>query len=199
MGDGRGARHRVVRGHVDRARRGSAPGRGQSGATLVAGAAGGDVHGDQAARGRCGSARWTTMIALSTACRDSAGTTTRGSCTRYRIDPRCIDCAHGSKRVGSPACSWLGKRRLLDEQGRPLRGSRSDSEGLAVRNGRNQRSGDSTLLVSFERHPRILEFSPDGTLGKTHSLPTPFGRSLAAMHRATACSRRSRSARISGC
>ena len=69
---------------------------------------------------------------------------------------------------------WLGKRPLIDQHGRPLQGREADSEGLVVRNGRNRQRGDSRLLVSFERQPRIVEFRPDGSWQANHALPREF-------------------------
>jgi len=51
--------------------------------------------------------------------------------------------------------------RELDS-GKPLKWSRADSEDLHVLNGHNRRRGDSELIVSFERHPRIVRYRPDG-------------------------------------
>lgn len=51
---------------------------------------------------------------------------------------------------------------LRDAAGKPLKGRLTDSEGLDVLNGRNGRRGDGELLVSFERTPRIVRYSPDG-------------------------------------
>jgi hypothetical protein len=53
--------------------------------------------------------------------------------------------------------------KLRDKAGRPLRGMRADSEGLAIIKGHNGKLGDAELIVSFERHPRVLRFRPDGT------------------------------------
>lgn len=46
---------------------------------------------------------------------------------------------------------------------RPVRWTRSDAEGLDILNGRNGKQGDSELLISFEREPRIARYRPDGT------------------------------------
>jgi hypothetical protein len=46
---------------------------------------------------------------------------------------------------------------------RPVRWKRSDSEGLDILNGHNGKKGDTELLVSFEREPRIARYRPDGT------------------------------------
>jgi hypothetical protein len=46
--------------------------------------------------------------------------------------------------------------------GKPLKWSRGDSEDVYVLNGNNRRKGDSELIISFERHPRIVRYRPDG-------------------------------------
>ena len=51
---------------------------------------------------------------------------------------------------------------LRDPEGRPYRGKLADSEGMAIRNADNGRQGDSELVISFERRPRILRFDPRG-------------------------------------
>lgn len=58
--------------------------------------------------------------------------------------------------------------------GKPLRGRLSDSEGLDIQNGRNGRRGDTVLLVSFERTPRIMRYRPDGTPLGELPLPKPL-------------------------
>ncbi|MCR4332761.1 MAG: esterase-like activity of phytase family protein, partial [Sulfuricaulis sp.] len=45
---------------------------------------------------------------------------------------------------------------------KPLKGTRADSEGMDILNGRNGRKGDAELIVSFERFPRIVRYRPDG-------------------------------------
>jgi len=58
--------------------------------------------------------------------------------------------------------------------GKPLRGRFTDAEGLDILNARNRRRGDAILLVSFERHPRIVRYRPDGeSLGEL-PLPAPL-------------------------
>jgi len=54
--------------------------------------------------------------------------------------------------------------RLKDKVGDKLRGKYSDSEGLSVINGNNQKKGDSKLVISFENKPRIAEYSTQGAL-----------------------------------
>jgi len=66
---------------------------------------------------------------------------------------------------------YLAGFRLLDKDGRRLRGEGRDSEGLVVRNGDNGRRGDSELLVSFERFPRIARYSATGQMLGEVDLP----------------------------
>ena len=58
--------------------------------------------------------------------------------------------------------------------GKPLKGTRADSEGLDILNGRNGRNGDAELLISFERFPRILRYRPDGYATSEYPLPAPL-------------------------
>jgi len=61
---------------------------------------------------------------------------------------------------------------LIDPQTRkPVRWRRSDSEGLDILNGRNGKKGDSELLVSFEREPRIARYRPNGSYIADIELP----------------------------
>ena len=62
-------------------------------------------------------------------------------------------------------------QRLLDENGKPLKYKQADSEGLAIENGNNGRRGDTRLIVSFERIPRLVRYKPDGTLASHIILP----------------------------
>jgi hypothetical protein len=59
---------------------------------------------------------------------------------------------------------------LRDAGGRVLRGRRADAEGLEVENARNGRHGDSRLIISFERIPRIQHYEPNGRLAGTVEL-----------------------------
>ncbi|MDH4133397.1 MAG: esterase-like activity of phytase family protein [Gammaproteobacteria bacterium] len=54
---------------------------------------------------------------------------------------------------------------------KPVKWRRSDSEGLDVVNGRNGKRGDTELIVSFEREPRIARYRPDGTFIADVPLP----------------------------
>ena len=58
----------------------------------------------------------------------------------------------------------LGAFPLLDERKRPLRGRLADAEGIVLRNARNGVAGDTKVLVSFERRPRVMVFNPEGAL-----------------------------------
>jgi hypothetical protein len=60
---------------------------------------------------------------------------------------------------------------LRDRRGRALEGRRADAEGLVVQRANNGKSGDSLLAVSFERHPRIVRFRPDGRYVDQLELP----------------------------
>jgi hypothetical protein len=60
---------------------------------------------------------------------------------------------------------------LRDHEGRVLQGRRADAEGLVVQRASNGKTGDSVLAVSFERHPRILRFEPDGRFVDSPRLP----------------------------
>jgi hypothetical protein len=64
------------------------------------------------------------------------------------------------------------KHVLLDNSGVRLQGNDADSEGLDIINSNNNIKGDSELLVSFERNPRIERYSPQGTFLGSYRLPT---------------------------
>lgn len=56
----------------------------------------------------------------------------------------------------------------------PLKGRHADAEGLEILNGNNGRPGDTELLVSFERFPRLVRYRPDGYAIAEHPLPAPL-------------------------
>ena len=58
--------------------------------------------------------------------------------------------------------SFISYHRLLDKKGKALIYKPSDSEGLALLNSKNNRYGDTELLVSFERIPRVIRYSTKG-------------------------------------
>jgi hypothetical protein len=60
---------------------------------------------------------------------------------------------------------------LQDKNRRPLRYRESDSEGIAVKNGANGIKGDSRLIISFERAPRLIEYGTDGVMIAEIPLP----------------------------
>lgn len=58
--------------------------------------------------------------------------------------------------------------------GKALRWTRTDAEGMDIVNGRNGRKNDAELLISFEREPRILRYRTDGTAISQYALPKPL-------------------------
>ena len=60
---------------------------------------------------------------------------------------------------------------LRDHRNHPLKGRHADAEGLVLQRGNNGKTGDSLLAVSFERHPRIVLFRPDGRFVEKLRLP----------------------------
>lgn len=65
--------------------------------------------------------------------------------------------------------------RLKDSEGKRFRGKFADSEGLAGIRTNDGKAGNSRLAISFERKPRLGEFTPEGR--ETKQLP------LASAHR----------------
>lgn len=70
--------------------------------------------------------------------------------------------------------SALAAHALRDAKGRPLSGSRADSEGLTIENGDNGTLGDTRLVISFERRPRLARYSTDGRFLEPIALPAPL-------------------------
>ena len=60
------------------------------------------------------------------------------------------------------------KRRLMDR--------RADAEGLDIIDGDNGRRGDTELLISFERMPRIVSYRTNGAALREHKLPAALSR-----------------------
>jgi hypothetical protein len=59
--------------------------------------------------------------------------------------------------------SLLHAASLIDPGTRkPVKWRRSDAEGMDILNGRNGRTGDAELVVSFEGEPRIARYRPTG-------------------------------------
>ena len=65
----------------------------------------------------------------------------------------------------------LDSFKLQDRKGKPLTGRWRDSEGAFVKNGDNATAGDSELVISFERSPRIVRYAPDGKQLGRYKLP----------------------------
>lgn len=60
---------------------------------------------------------------------------------------------------------------LLDKNNRPLKYKASDSEGLAAIQSDNLVKGDTQLIVSFERIPRLIRYTTNGNLISEIMLP----------------------------
>ena len=65
---------------------------------------------------------------------------------------------------------FIAYHHLKDSKGKKLRHKSADSEGLALMNANNGIQGDTELIVSFERKPRIVQFSNSGQFIAKHSL-----------------------------
>ncbi len=59
---------------------------------------------------------------------------------------------------------FLSLHQLENKKGKKLKGSSSDSEGLALINSKNNRFNDTELIISFERKPRIVRYTTEGKL-----------------------------------
>lgn len=68
----------------------------------------------------------------------------------------------------------LNAYALTDSQGKKLAKAASDSEGLSLLNGNNGVKGDSELIISFERTPKITRVRPDGVRLEEYELPEPL-------------------------
>lgn len=84
---------------------------------------------------------------------------------------------HFRPRFGGGLLTGLEGRAayaLRDPEGRPLTGVWADSEGLAIENGDNGIPGDTRLVVSFERRPRLVRYSTEGRVLDLIPLPGPL-------------------------
>lgn len=61
--------------------------------------------------------------------------------------------------------------QLKDINGLPLAGKYDDSEGLSLINNSNGKKGDSELIISFEKKPRISRYSPQGEILANIKIP----------------------------
>jgi hypothetical protein len=58
--------------------------------------------------------------------------------------------------------------------GKAVRWTRTDAEGMDIVNGRNGRKNDAELVISFEREQRIVRYRTDGTAISQYTLPKPL-------------------------
>lgn len=61
------------------------------------------------------------------------------------------------------ALKMLSYHHLKDKNGKILKYTATDSEGLALINSKNNIIGDTELIISFERQPRVIRYATDGT------------------------------------
>jgi hypothetical protein len=64
---------------------------------------------------------------------------------------------------------------LRDGNNVALHGKSADSEGLTTEKSNNKVKGDTELLISFERKPRVVRYTPEGKLLNTINLPAGLG------------------------
>lgn len=64
----------------------------------------------------------------------------------------------------------LSYHYLRDANGKKLSGDFADSEGLALLNANNNIKGDTELIVSFERQPRIIQYKHNGEFLSKHPI-----------------------------
>jgi len=67
--------------------------------------------------------------------------------------------------------SVIEATQLKDTNGLPLTGKYDDSEGLSLINANNGKKGDSELVISFEKKPRISRYSPQGKILSNVKIP----------------------------
>ena len=60
---------------------------------------------------------------------------------------------------------------LLSQDGVAVKKKYADAEGLAARHARNGMNGDTELVISFERKPRLVHYSPQGHYVSATLLP----------------------------
>lgn len=69
------------------------------------------------------------------------------------------------------AVDLVATYRLHNKHGKRLKGKQRDSEGAFVINADNGIQGDSGLIVSFEKVPQIIRFTPRGKMVEPYTLP----------------------------
>lgn len=62
--------------------------------------------------------------------------------------------------------------KLHNMDGKRLKGKHRDSEGAFVVNAGNGIHGDSEVVISFEKNPQIIRFTPQGKLIEPYTLPS---------------------------
>jgi hypothetical protein len=72
---------------------------------------------------------------------------------------------------------------LLGKNKKPLRGKWKDSEGLSLVNGNNAKPGDSELLISFEKKPRVVRYTTKGEYIGEIRLPKKLWRKKNYRHK----------------
>ena len=65
---------------------------------------------------------------------------------------------------------------LRDAMGQPLKAPWGDAEGLTLDRGANGVTGDGELIVSFERRPRLVRYSPKGDQLGLERLPVNLSK-----------------------
>jgi hypothetical protein len=88
----------------------------------------------------------------------------------YHLQPRFDD----GILVGLRALAGF---RLLDRHGKPLRGKLADAEGMLLLQGDDGDPDTAELVISFERRPRLLRFSPQGRWLGDVAIPQSLTRS----------------------
>ena len=69
------------------------------------------------------------------------------------------------------AVDLLATYKLHNKHGKRLKGKRRDSEGAFVIDAENGIQGDSELVISFEKIPQIIRFTPQGKMIEPYILP----------------------------
>ncbi len=64
----------------------------------------------------------------------------------------------------------VSRHILTDANGKPVKFKHADSEGLDLLNANNGVAGDTTLIVSYERIPRLIEYDTQGSFIKQLTL-----------------------------
>jgi hypothetical protein len=64
----------------------------------------------------------------------------------------------------------LSYHRLKDADGKKLVHKAADSEGLALKNAKNNINGDTELIISFERQARVAHYTTDGKFISNNSI-----------------------------